>query len=277
MRLAISNIAWDVTEDEAVAKLLAHFGVDAIDIAPPKYFSDPVSATEADIIKVRQWWSDRGVEITGMQSLLFGTVGLNMFGNTEVQDLMLAHLSEICRIGATLQAPRLVFGSPRNRDRSGLDDSRTREQAMIFFWRLGAIAASHGVVICLEPNPPRYGANFMTTSIETGEIVKLVNHSAIRMQFDTGALAISSESGDAVLEAYGDVIGHIHASEPDLKPLGDCGTNHASLHEALEKHLPGHIVSIEMVATREEPHLTSIERALSYADRFYRHQTGGHL
>ena len=41
MRLAISNIAWETTEDEVIAELLARFDVDAIDIAPGKYFPEP--------------------------------------------------------------------------------------------------------------------------------------------------------------------------------------------------------------------------------------------
>lgn len=60
MRLAISNISWDVQEDLAVAKLLAMFAVDAIDVAPGKYFPDPTSAKDADIENVRQWWADHG-------------------------------------------------------------------------------------------------------------------------------------------------------------------------------------------------------------------------
>ena len=120
MRLAISNIAWDVAEDDALAALLQRFRVDAIDIAPGKYFPRPSEAKEADILKVRQWWADRGIEITGMQALLFGTTGLNVFGPLESQAALLQHLDAVCRIGAILGAPRLVFGSPKNRDRSGL-------------------------------------------------------------------------------------------------------------------------------------------------------------
>mgnify|MGYP000057588126 FL=1 len=64
MRLAISNIAWDIPEDIAVAKLLGKYCVDAIDVAPGKYFPDPVSAKDKDIEEVRHWWADLGVEIT---------------------------------------------------------------------------------------------------------------------------------------------------------------------------------------------------------------------
>ena len=262
MRLAISNIAWDIAEDTSVAKLLGKFGVDAIDVAPGKYFPDPASAKDEDIAKVRRWWADHGIAITGMQALLFGTTGLNVFGESKSQEAMLEHLRAVCRIGAGLGATRLVFGSPKNRDRSGLSDAQALEQAVSFFRRVGNTAQEHGVIVCLEPNPTRYGANFMTTSAETAHVVAAVGHEAIRMQFDTGALTINGESPEAVLECSSRLIGHVHASEPDLVPLGDGGTDHQLMHRALSQHLPEHIVSIEMVATKEEPHLQSIERAL---------------
>ena len=274
MRLAISNIAWDVAEDPAVARLLAKFDIDAIDVAPSKYFPDPAKAKEEGVAKVRRWWANHGVEITGMQSLLFGTTGLNVFGESNSRQATLDHLRSVCRIGAGLGATRLVFGSPKNRDRSGLNDAQAQEQAVRFFQRLGDVAQAHGVVVCLEPNPSRYGANFMTNSADTAHIVNLVGHSAIRMQFDTGALAINGEFPEAVLESSSGLIGHIHASEPNLVPLGDGGTDHALIHKALRRYLPEHMVTIEMVATNEEPHLLSIERALSCAVECYRPAQG---
>lgn len=275
MRLALSNIAWDVSHDDAVAQLLTQFGIDAIDVAPGKYFPDPSNASEADITRVRQWWAGRGFEITGMQALLFGTTGLNMFGAQDVKNAMLEHLQAVCRIGSGLGATRLVFGSPKNRDRSDLSDGQTLAEAADFFQRLGDIAQAHGVVVCLEPNPPRYGANFMTSSAETAHVVTTVGHSAIRMQFDTGALAINGESPQVVLANYAHLIGHIHASEPDLVPLGDGTTDHQLAHQALLRHLPDHVVSIEMVATKQEPHLQAITRALVCATACYRTTPGG--
>lgn len=273
MRLAISNIAWDVTEDESIISLLHRYCVDAIDIAPAKYFPNPAKASDEDILAVKNWWTARGIEITGMQALLFGTSGFNMFGSSDVQEAMLDHLAEVCRIGAGLGAVRVVFGSPKNRDRSGLTDQEANAIAVPFFERLGEIASAYGVCICLEPNPACYGANFMTTSQETAQIVKQVGHSTVRMQLDTGALTINGESCIGILERHAHLIGHVHASEPDLLPLGDLqpgGTNHAAVNEALARYLPGHLVTVEMVATKDEPHLVSVERALKEAVRHYR-------
>jgi sugar phosphate isomerase/epimerase len=275
MRLAISNIAWDISEDEDIAKHLNRYEIDAIDIAPGKYFPVPAEASDGNIALVKKWWADRGIDITGMQALLFGTSGLNVFGPEASRDALLQHLSAVCRIGAGLGATRIVFGSPKNRDRTGLNDAQVMEIAIPFFKRLGDIAQSYGVMFCLEPNPTCYGANFMTTSTETAEVVRQIAHPAIRMQLDTGALTINSEDPDEILKNSAMLIGHIHASDPDLVPLGDGTTNHAAMAEAALQCLPGHIVSIEMVATRNEPHHVSIERALRVAIKYYRHESNG--
>lgn len=275
MRLAISNIAWDAVEDETIARLLRRYDVDAIDVAPGKYFPDPANATEQDIVRVRNWWADRGIEITGMQALLFGTTGLNVFGTPAVQDAMLQHLAAVCRIGSGLGAKPLVFGSPKNRDRTGWSDPEVTVTAVSFFRRLGDIAQSFGVEVCLEPNPTCYSANFMTTSAETAWIVRRVAHPAVRMQLDAGALAINGENPESVLQDCSALIGHIHASEPDLLPLGDGGTEHDKMGAAVERHLSGHVVCIEMLATKNEPHAVAIERALNVAIEHYRNSGAG--
>jgi sugar phosphate isomerase/epimerase len=270
MRLAISNIAWNVSEDEQVAGLLNRYDVDAIDIAPGKYFPQPSDASRHDVDVLKQWWAGRGIEITGMQALLFGTTGLNVFGSNESQEALLRHLKAVCRIGGLLGAPRLVFGSPKNRDRTGLSDLESLDRARVFFRRLGEVAEAHGVIICLEPNPACYGANFMTTSATTAEVVRAVAHSSIRMQLDTGAMTINDENPMMVTETCMDIAGHIHASEPNLVPLGDGGTDHDAMFVALSRYLPDNIVSIEMVATDKESHLVSVERALKVAVGCYR-------
>lgn len=277
MKFAISNIAWDVDEDEAVVILFRRFGVNAIDIAPGKYFPAPINATAEDIASVKQWWAKQGIEITGMQALLFGTTGLNMFGSEDVQEAMLQHLDAICRIGAGLGAKRLVFGSPKNRDSTGLSNQEAINIAVHFFKRLGDIAQHYDVLICLEPNPTCYGANFMTTSEETADIVRRTAHPAIKMQLDTGALAINGEDPFTVLQDCAAIIGHIHASEPNLIPLGDGKTRHSTMMTAIAHYLPEHVVSIEMLATKNEPHLISIERALAVATQNSRHPSVGML
>jgi D-psicose/D-tagatose/L-ribulose 3-epimerase len=270
MRLSISNIAWDVAEDAAVARLLERYALDAIDVAPGKYFPGPGRPPREALARVRQWWADQGVEITGMQALLFGADGLNLFGAPEVRRAMLERLATVCEIGAGLGATRLTFGSPRNRDRAGLTDAQADELATAFFLELGGIAAGHGVTVCIEPNPAQYGCNFVNRTAEAAALVERVGHPAIRVQLDTGALAMNGEDAAGVLRAHAHLVGHVHASEPNLVPLGDATTDHARLAALIGEALPEHVVTIEMRASTQEPHAAAIERALRLATLHYR-------
>ena len=85
MRLSISNIAWDPAEDTEIAKLLKNYHINAIDIAPSKYFSNFFTTGKSEIVAIKNYWLDHGIELVGMQSLLFGTQGLNIFGSPSVQ------------------------------------------------------------------------------------------------------------------------------------------------------------------------------------------------
>ena len=268
MRISVSNIAWSPTNDDLVAVMLAKHGVDAIDVAPGKYFRDFATTSSEEIAEVRRWWEDRGVEIVGMQALLFGTQGLNLFDKPAVRERMLGYLGHVCRIGRGLGACFLVFGSPRNRDCSALDDHAAADIANEFFCRLGDIAADQDTVICLEPNPPAYGANFMTDAATTAEVVRAVNHPAIRMQLDVGALTLNGESAAEVLATNSDIVAHIHASEPQLKVLGDCGTDHRPVSAAIQRYCPDRIVTIEMREDGNAP-LISLESALAFAQGCY--------
>lgn len=274
MNISISNIAWDIKDDDAMCSLLQRHQIRAIDIAPGKYFPDPKTASDKDILAVRNYWESQGICLVGMQSLLFGTQGLNLFDEQSVQQKMLEHLQAVSHVAAGLGITRLVFGSPKNRYRPDISDEETRAIAHHFFTLLGDIARQEGVVICLEPNPACYGANFMTGSAETAGIVRLINHSAIKMQLDTGAIAINHENVAQVISDNEDIIGHVHLSEPNLIPLGRSDVNHADVAAVLNRLVPQRIATIEMLVPKDENALAAIGESLSFVTKHYRNLLG---
>lgn len=270
MRISISNIAWNVSDDKKIVDVLHKYQIDAIDIAPSKYFSDPSNITIDQIRKVKNWWIDNGIDIVGMQSLLFGTTGLNIFSTHEVQKKLLKYLRSICRIGSELSATKLVFGSPKNRDRSGFTDEQATAIAYDFFLKLGDIAYDYGVTICLEPNPTCYGSNFMTTTHETAFIVKTVNHPSIKMQLDTGAIFINKESIESIIAKYADIISHIHLSEPNLVPFGTQEENSSKYYKSILNFFPRSIATVEMGYVLDDPNYLNIQNALNFVNSKYK-------
>ena len=67
-RLAISNIAWDPVDDDAIVDVLAREGVTGIEIAPTKWRDHPFDATAAEVAAYRDSWEMRGLRIVAAAS-----------------------------------------------------------------------------------------------------------------------------------------------------------------------------------------------------------------
>ncbi|WP_318495615.1 sugar phosphate isomerase/epimerase family protein [Photobacterium leiognathi] len=265
--ISVSNIAWDIDYDSEIQELFIKSDVKYVDIAPTKYFPNIYEVKDEDIVKLREKWESVGVKPYGMQSLLFGTVNFNIFSDKEKQDEILNYLSIICRIGDKLGARKLVFGSPRNRDRGLFDDREVEDTAIYFFRQLGDIAKSYNVEICLEPNPKCYNSNFMVDSLETLKIVKLVNHHQIKMQLDIGAMCINSEDPCDVISKIHNHVGHIHISEPNLIPLSNDNEYHKEIAPLIKKYFSEHVLAIEILANSD---LVEIEKSIQIIKEIYK-------
>jgi D-psicose/D-tagatose/L-ribulose 3-epimerase len=269
MQLGISSLAWAPDDDAYVAEQALAHALDFVDLAPSKYFGAAWAPRAAQLDGLRRFWESRCLPVRAMQSLLFGTEGLNVFGDAASRAALIAHLGHVAAIGAALGARALVFGSPRNRDRSALDDAAAQEIAVDVFRRAGDAVAGHGLQLCLEPNPARYGCNFMTDVSATAHIVRAVAHPSVRLNFDVGAVLVNGEAPAAALAAAQGLIGHVHLSEPDLLPLGESGADHAIMAGALRRADVA-AAAIEVLPAAGRDLRQWLPACLAFATRTYR-------
>ena len=225
LRLAVSNIAWDPSEDDEIAAVLTREGASGVEIAPTKWRDKPLDATAREIAHYRTTWEDRGLRIVSLQALLFGRSDLELFGATrfELRD----YLRRVIELGAGLGAHALVFGSPKNRLRGPLAMSDAMASATDFFREIGDFAAEHGVTIAIEANPPEYGCDFITRTDEAVELCRAIASAGIGVNGDLGGMSMSGDDPRSVIESASDCIVHFHASEPNLAELS-AASNHAA-------------------------------------------------
>lgn len=246
MKLAISNIAWRADEDAAALPMLRDLGVAGLEVAPTRLWPDLYAVTSDDLAAARQDVEAQGLRVVALQSLLFGRPDLQVFGDEATQDALLAHLDRVMAIGAALGAGPLVFGSPRNRTRGDTPMAVAMEQAVALYGKWGEAAAFHGVCLCIEPNAPAYGCDFITTVAEAIELVRLVDHPGFRLHVDAGVMTLNGEDYASTLEAAFPYMAHYHVSEPNLVLVGEGGTDHARAADCLRSLGYDGWVSIEM-------------------------------
>lgn len=217
MRLAASNIAWDVEASGVVYERMRRYGFDGLEIAPTKFFA-PDPYTEDNILGGRTL-SDIlrkafHISIVSMQSIWYGRTE-NLWQDEASRDVLVAYTERAAAFAAAAGCRNLVFGCPKNRNRP---DGADEVVAVDFFRRAADAAASHGVTLALEPNPPIYNTNFLNTTAEAAAFLRRVDHPALKMNLDVGTMLENGEQPEALCE-YLDLVHHVHISRPGLLPV----------------------------------------------------------
>lgn len=270
MKLAISNIAWDLGEERTVGSRLRGWGIAGVEVAPSRVWPDLAAVSDSEVASYRAFWLDHDMVIPSMQALLYGRPDLTIFHDASTRARTLAYLHHAVRIGALLGAKVLVFGSPRNRQRGDMRDDVASAIAVDFFTTLGDQAVDAGVAIALEANPLEYGCDFLMTNVEVAAFVRTLDHPGIVHHVDLGGTILAGElPGEIVRDAW--PVAHVHASEPHLASFGTHDHEHA--HRALAGALTtagySRWVSIEMRRDPSDP-VGAVERAAGFAATVYR-------
>lgn len=268
MRLAVSNIAWEPREDDAVAALLRRYQVGGVEIAPTTWRERPLEASSAEVAAYRRSWEDRGLSIMSLQSLLFGHPEMQLFGDPTAREAMRDYLCRTIDLGAELGARTLVFGSPKNRRRGSMPLKDAMSIACDFLRQIGERARARGVVFCLEANPPAYDCDFITTTSEAVTLCEQVDDAGVRINADLGGMTMAGEGAAQTIRAAAPFIAHVHASEPHLAELG-AAADHRTAADALAAIDYRGWVSIEMRAAGGGGNVAAIERAVVRATRAY--------
>jgi sugar phosphate isomerase/epimerase len=186
-----------------------------------------------------------------------------------VRDETLDYLDGIMSLAARLGAGPLVFGAPKNRSRGALPHDKALDIAAEFFRAAGRNARRHGVVLCIEPNPPQYDCDFITTVADAVELVERVAEPGFGLHLDSAALHLVGEDTAKAVARSAHVLCHVHASEPNLGALGEGGVDHEALAEALRAHnYQGH-VSVEMGHDPQLEVESEMSRVMEFLLRVY--------
>jgi sugar phosphate isomerase/epimerase len=282
-RTTVSCIAWDEASNEAAVDLLKLQGVRAIEVAPTRFWEwDAVEAAAAagDLgglaaglaADLERW----GLQASSLQAILYKKPDLVLFGSPEARTQLGAHMRMVVDLAAALReagAARsggvvpIVFGAPKNRVRpEGMTEGEADDIFVEVFKPLAEYAHGRGCSICVEPNAPGYGCNYITTSADAKRLVERVSHPGLRVHLDTGCMTMAGEDVAAGFEACAGLIGHAHVSEPFLANYLEPKVDHARAAAAMKATGYGGLVSLELLTKG----LEQLAGSLAFYQRTYR-------
>lgn len=268
MRVAVSSLAWDPSQDDDARATLVRRDITGLEVAPLAYWPEAPHVAPRLLADFRDRAADTGVTIIALQGILFGKPELQLFGTSEQQAALEDHLAGMAKLASALGARVLVLGAPKNRLRGALSEADAIAAATPLLTRVATVAADNGVALCVEPNPPRYGGDFATTIADARRLVEAINHPEFGLHLDAGAIQINGETDADVIEAA-KMARHFHVSEIDLAPIGSGTVDHARLGGLLRRAGYDGWVSIEMSRNAPDSLVSRLDRAIDVAVEAY--------
>ena len=268
MRLAVSNIAWTVEEQDAILAELPGWGVTGLEIAPTMVWPGWEGAVPDAARALRDRLDGQGLAVPALQAILFARPDLHVFGDAASRNGLVGHVARVAALAGALGAGVMVFGSPRNRLRGAFSAEAAMDAAVPLFRALGAACHDAGTTLGIEANPQQYGGDFLTRWSEAADLVHRVDHPGVALHLDTACTLLAGDDPVVAAMACAARIGHFHVSAPHLGPVdADGDIPHPAIAAALRAGWYGGWVSIEM--RRTDTPLATVRLAAAYVRRCY--------
>lgn len=265
MELAVSNIAWTNDEEASVAECLQSLGVKKVEIAPTKVWDDPTKASLEEIQGYLEWWKKYGIDVYSFQSLHFARPDLKLFESAELRGEMLNYTAEFLRLAGDMGVKRLVFGSPKSRQRGELSLEEANMIARDFFVELGIVAEKYDTMLCVEPNAPQYNCDFITSAKEGADFVRAIGSKGVGLHLDTACMVLAGDNLEASIRDNAGILEHFHVSAPMLDRVFDRDdVNYREAGQALKNVRYDKVISIEMRPGDEGSNLARVESAVNF-------------
>lgn len=269
MRISISNIAWDKEDDDKVYDILQQNAIYGLDVAPARVYEHPFTITNEDGQQFINYIASKGLVPVGMQSLLYGTQGLQLFGSQEQSEQTVIHLKKMMDYAKKIGITRLVFGSPKNRIIQDCNPITLENKIEQVLHELGDYASDKGLYFCIEPNPTAYGADFITNTLDGIALVKKINNPGFRLHLDLGTMIMNDEEINTIVAQGIDVIEHVHLSHPNLEQVIGFEKQHILLRDALKMHHYKGVVAIEMKHSMTMDNVEKVKESVAFVASIY--------
>lgn len=268
MKLAVSNVCWPSKETESFIDLVAGLACDGIELAASMIWDEPVDSTPAQRTALRRRIEDAGLVVTGLQALLFTHPEIQLMRSEADRRAALDYLAGLAEVCADLGGEVMVFGSPGNRSLGDGDPDEAYRVAVEFFARAGGRAAESGVSLCIEPLG-RTETDFINTVAEAERMIADAGDPAgLGLHIDTKGLIDEDEVDAPYLTRSFAKAMHVHVNDPELRPPGSTGFDHAAIRARIDGSGYGRFLSIEMRRQGDDVE-GQVRQAVDYVRRVY--------
>jgi len=210
---------WDFAR---ACQTIRSIGYTGIELAPFTLAEDATTVPADKRREYRRIIESEGLRFVGLHWLLVGPKDIHVTTpDRAVRERSWRYVHGLIDLCADLGPDGvLVFGSPKQRaSTGGLSAAEAKKHFVEGLAGLAEHAAQRGVTVLVEALSSDQ-TDVVTSLEEAVEVVRAINHPAIRTMFDTHNAVNEVEPHDVLVDRHFDLIRHIHVNEMDGRHPG---------------------------------------------------------
>jgi sugar phosphate isomerase/epimerase len=223
-RHAACNETWEGASFEEACRDARAAGYEALEIAP----ATVEGRRPAELARAMR---DQGLACVGLHALLAGTAFHATAPDAALRARTWEHLRRLADLCREIGGRFLVFGSGKQRSRTG---GSTRRDATARFAEGLAGLAGRGVGILVEPLKPPF-SDVVNTLDEAADVVRRVGHPDVAAMIDCRHSTGEPEAADVLVRRHAGILRHVHVNEADGRRPGTGRFDYGRLLAALRE------------------------------------------
>lgn len=210
MKLAVSNLCWDIGDSDNMLNHLKKLDINNIEGVLTKIDTWD-NLTIDKIHNYKDYLKSNNISIPSLQSLFYNVECETIFDEVNFT----SHIEKLIFFSKILSVKVLVFGSPSLRKKN----LKWEHNLTNVFEKIDNLLEKTNIELTIEPNSKIYGGDFFYTIPEIVEFISKNNFKHIKTMVDTHNIILEGNDPIEDLKLYFDYINHIHISENKLEPI----------------------------------------------------------
>jgi sugar phosphate isomerase/epimerase len=239
MKLSISNLAWDFSENNIIFKSLKEHNINRIEGVLTKINSWE-NLTIEQIKNFKNILNEYDFKMESIQSIFYGITCEGLHDTEKIVN----HIKKLILFCEILETKILVLGSPSLRKKIKNNQSQLSET----FLNIDRILKNTNIELLIEPNTKSYGGEYFYNLNEIVNFIQKNNFCNINTMIDTHNLVLEGYDPSTEYIYYKNYIKHIHISEQNLLPITNIDL-HKKFSETLRYDNYEHIITYEINKT----------------------------
>ena len=261
----ISNLAFSNHNFTLLKKIVKNYNLQGIDFAPINLWNNWKNSKKK-IFTLKNFLKKNKIKINAVQGIFYKK-DFNLFDNKKLTKKKITkHIMMIINLCEKIKCNKIIIGSSKFRKKGDLDLKEADDIFIKFFSKYKNILKKKKIFFCIECIPSKYGEDYLYDFNHLVRLVKKINSSQIKINFDTSIYHFSKFNFD-YFKKNQKLIKNIQVTEPNFQMFTKLSKKNTDFVKKLKRYKKFNKISLEIISKRMNKF--RLERSISVFKKCY--------